>query len=55
MPPSPTPEEMKAIGHLGSRWAIASVSLLFILGAVFLYFVDEQKGKDDIQLFEKRI
>ncbi len=54
MPPSPTPEEIKAIGHLGSRWAIGSVAPLFLIGAFLLYFVDEKKGKKDIQAFERK-
>jgi UMF1 family MFS transporter len=45
MPPSPTPEHMIRVGQLASRWGIASISLLFIIGAVLFFFVDEDKGK----------
>jgi UMF1 family MFS transporter len=45
MPPSPTPEQQIAIGQLASRWSIGSVLLLFIMGAVLFYFVDEEKGR----------
>jgi MFS transporter, UMF1 family len=53
MPPDATPAQMEAIGHLASRWAIASVSILFIIGAILFYFVDEQRGKSDALAFEK--
>ena len=45
MPPSPTPEHMIRVGQLASRWGIASISLLFIIGAILFFFVDEDKGK----------
>ena len=46
MPPSPTEEQLIAIGQLASRWSIGSILLLFILGAVLFYFVDEKKGRE---------
>jgi UMF1 family MFS transporter len=45
MPPSPTPEQITAVGQLASRWGIGSLLILFITGAVLFYFVDEEKGK----------
>jgi UMF1 family MFS transporter len=45
MPPSPTPEQMLHIGQLASRWGIASILLLFLVGAILFYFVDEEKGR----------
>ncbi len=54
-PPQATPAQIEAIGHLASRWAIASVSILFIIGAILFYFVDEQRGKSDALAFEKGI
>jgi len=48
MPPSPAPEQIQAIGQLASRMSIASILLLFIAGAVFLYFVDEEKGRAEV-------
>jgi len=53
MPTDATPAQMEAIAHLASRWAIASVSILFIMGAVLFYFVDEDRGKSDAIVFEK--
>ena len=38
-PPSPTPEELDGIGQTAARWGIASLLLLFLVGALFLYFV----------------
>jgi UMF1 family MFS transporter len=45
MPASPTPEQLTAIGHLASRCSMASILILFLIGAVLLYFVDEEKGR----------
>lgn len=47
MPPSPTEEQLIQIGQLASRWSIASILLLFIVGAVLFYFVDEEKGREE--------
>lgn len=49
MPPSPTVEQIKAVGMEASRWSIASVIILFIIGAVLFYFTDEEKGKIEAQ------
>jgi UMF1 family MFS transporter len=48
MPPSPTPEQVAAIGHLASRCSIASIVILFLVGAILLYFVDEEKGRAEV-------
>lgn len=45
IPPSPTPEQIAHVGQLASRWGIASISLLFIIGAILFFFVDEEKGR----------
>jgi UMF1 family MFS transporter len=47
MPPSPTPEQITAVGQLASRWGIASILILFLVGAILFYFVDEEKGKEE--------
>jgi UMF1 family MFS transporter len=49
MPPAPTPEQIIAVGQLASRWGIGSLLILFIVGAVLFYFVDEEKGKEQAQ------
>jgi UMF1 family MFS transporter len=46
MPPSPTAEQLVSIGQVASRWSIGSILILFILGMVLFYFVDEEKGKE---------
>jgi UMF1 family MFS transporter len=48
MPPSPTPEQVTAVGQLASRWGIGSLLILFIVGAVLFYFVDEEKGREQV-------
>jgi UMF1 family MFS transporter len=45
MPLSPTPEQIVHVGQLASRWGIASIILLFIVGAILFFFVDEEKGR----------
>jgi UMF1 family MFS transporter len=45
MPPFPTPEQIVNVGQLASRWGIASISLLFIIGGILFFFVDEEKGR----------
>ncbi len=45
MPPTPTPGQIEHVGQLASRWSIASVLILFLIGAILFYFVDEEKGK----------
>lgn len=53
MPPSPSPEQLVHIGQIASRWGIASVSLLFIIGAILFFFVDEKKGKAEAAYLSK--
>ena len=43
---------MRLMGYTGmiaSRISITSISLLFIAGAILLYFVDERRGKADLK------
>ncbi len=44
-----TPQEISQISQISSRWSIASVSLLFLLGGLMFYFVDEEKGRREIE------
>ena len=53
MPTSPTAEQLVAIGRLAARWSIASILILFLVGAILFYFVDEQKGRQQAQLLAK--
>jgi len=45
MPTSPTSEQIQEVGRKASRLSIGSLLLLFLAGAILLYFVDEKKGK----------
>ncbi len=47
MPPAPTPEQIVNIGQLASRWSMLSILILFLIGGILLYFVDEEKGKEE--------
>jgi UMF1 family MFS transporter len=46
-PPEPTLEQFRAASQMASRWSIASIMILFLAGAVLLYFVDEEKGRSE--------
>ncbi|MCI5207368.1 MAG: MFS transporter [Candidatus Electrothrix sp. ATG2] len=50
MPPAPTAEQVEAVGRLASRWGIGSLLLLFLIGGVLFYFVDEEKGRREAAL-----
>ncbi len=52
MPPTPTPEQMIAVGQLASRWGIGSILILFVIGGILFYFVDEEKGKQQAEYLE---
>ncbi len=53
MPPSPTPEQMVHLSQLASRWSIASILILFAIGGILFYFVDEEKGKAEAEYLSK--
>jgi len=46
MPESPSAEQILVVGQQASRLSIASVVILFVVGAILLFFVDEEKGKE---------
>ncbi len=39
--------------NIASRISITSLSLFFIVGGVLLYFVNEEKGKEDLKSLSK--
>ncbi len=41
--------------HLASRISIASVAIFFVAGGILFYFVNEEKGKKDLQYLSKEI
>ncbi len=47
MPPQPTPEQIQEVGRLASRWGLGSILILFLIGGVLLYFVDETRSKPE--------
>jgi UMF1 family MFS transporter len=49
MPPSPSPEQITAVSQMAARWGIGSILILFIIGAVLFYFVDEEKGREQVK------
>ena len=48
MPEAPTLDQITRIGQLSSRLSIASLLILFVLGAFFLYRIDEEKAKAEV-------
>jgi len=48
MPDSPSPEQIAQVGILSSRIGIGSILILFFIGAILFYFVDEEKGKAEL-------
>jgi UMF1 family MFS transporter len=51
MPENPTVQQLTEVGRLASRWSIASVLILFIIGAGLLMMVDEEKGRRELEDF----
>ncbi len=49
LPVAATPEQIRITGLVATRTSIISVLLLFLAGAVLFYFVDEGKGKMEMQ------
>jgi UMF1 family MFS transporter len=52
MPENPTTADLARVGSLAARWSFASVLILFLAGAVLLYFVDEEKGRAQAAMLE---
>ena len=46
-PDAPTAGQVASTSLLATRFSIASLLLLFIAGAICLFFVDEKKGKKE--------
>ncbi len=52
LPLATTPEQFTAITQIASRWGIGSIALLFIIGGILLYFVNEEKAQEELALFK---
>ena len=53
MPENPSAEELIEVGQDAARWSIASIIVLFVIGAVLFYFVDEEKGRLEAKYLSK--
>jgi UMF1 family MFS transporter len=47
MPQNPTAEQLIEVSRQAARYSIASVLVLFILGGILFYFVDEEEGRQE--------
>jgi hypothetical protein len=54
LPDAPTPDQFHAVGVTATRTGIVSVLLLFIAGAILFSFVDEAKGKAELEALSGR-
>jgi UMF1 family MFS transporter len=54
MPPSPTTAELVHISQQASRWSIGSVAILFLVGGLLFYFVDEKQGRTEAAFLAQR-
>jgi UMF1 family MFS transporter len=52
MPPAPSAEQAAAVAQAASRWSVGSLLVLFLLGGALLFFVDEEKGRREIERYE---
>jgi len=48
-------QSMGLESHIASRIGISAVSLLFILGGLLFFFVDEEQGKKEVQYLSQQI
>lgn len=48
MPPAPTPDQIQAVGVLATRSSIVAVLILFIVGGILFFLVDEDKGRAEL-------
>ena len=53
MPENPNAEQLFEVGQDAARWSIASIIVLFVIGAVLFYFVDEEKGRLEADYLSK--
>lgn len=47
MPEAPSEAEIQMVGQLAARWSIGSILILFLIGGILLYFVDDEKGREE--------
>jgi MFS transporter, UMF1 family len=53
-PPVCTPEQLESIGRIATRCSMGSILILFVIGGMLFYFVDEQKGKSEAALLAEK-
>jgi hypothetical protein len=50
---NPSAEEIELVGQEASRWSIASISILFLIGGALLWTVDEEQGRQEARILER--
>jgi len=53
MPELPSAEQILKVSQQASRLSIGSVVILFVIGAILLFFVDEEKGKEEAKFLNQ--
>jgi UMF1 family MFS transporter len=53
-PPVCTPEQLESIGRFASRCSIGSILVLFLIGGMLFFFVDERKGRSEAALLAEK-
>ena len=54
MPEAPSEIEIQMVGQLAARWSIGSILILFLIGGLLFYFVDEEKGREEVKFLAKK-
>lgn len=47
--------DLEMIGQTAARWGIGSVILLFLVGGILFYFVDEDRAKAEVEEYERQL
>lgn len=55
MPEDATAAQMEWVAQEAARWSIGSIVILFVVGGILLWFVDEEKGRQEARYLEQNV